>query len=105
MSSHYCVGIIHKPGQHFWGSPMKGPPLVDPVPQKALELHPDLIFDWVNCEGCGEPLCGKPAPFRVSLCDLDGSNEQIFWLCAEHYDEALQPYSVNWHECHGGHDE
>jgi hypothetical protein len=61
-----------------------------------------VILDWVNCDGCGEPLCGKVAPFKLRLTDLDGGNEQIFWLCVDHYDEARQSEVPIWHECLGG---
>ncbi len=103
-----CQAYIQKHGQKFWGNPWN-PPLNDPIPQELLDKHPDVITDWVHCDGCGEPLCGKPAPFKVTLSDLDGSNEETFWLCASHYDEfrAQEKDSMtpNWHECFGGGDE
>jgi hypothetical protein len=99
------MGHLHTHGKLFWGSPHSGPPICDPIPQEVLDKHPDVVTDWMNCDGCGTPLCGRPAPFRVRLTDLDGSNEQTFWLCADHYDEfrdQRDEYLPNWHECLGG---
>jgi hypothetical protein len=93
VSKHYCVALILRNGQQFWGKAREGP-CCDPIPPEVLERHPDVLLDWALCSKCGEPICGKPAPFAIR----GEEGEETIWLCAEHYDESVNWRWPNWHE-------
>ncbi len=86
---HRCKAMIPRLGQRFWGRPWERP-LSDPIPPELLERHPDVTLDWDNCDRCGQPMCGKPARFRI---------EDDVWLCADHWDSFMEVRLANWHEC------
>jgi hypothetical protein len=96
MSKHRCQAEILRPGQKFWGSPSERP-CVDPIPPELLDMHPDVLTDWDNCEHCGTPTCGRVANFKIEGTD----GEETIWLCADHFDEfmAAEPKFPVWHEC------
>ncbi|MGB6734140.1 MAG: hypothetical protein WBE55_00065 [Candidatus Sulfotelmatobacter sp.] len=98
MNKHYCVGVILKHGQHWWGHPEDGP-LSEPIPQELLEMHPDVLLDWSLCENCGTPICGQLAPFKFVVSDMDDTNRVTVYLCAKHYDEMVESQFPTWHEC------